>query len=68
MDDPYRLRAVTEGEFETWAPMVADTYGSDLSDEQLAHERAATELPRTIAAFDGPVPVTPTHRRRGILT
>ncbi|MFD4553741.1 GNAT family N-acetyltransferase [Streptomyces sp. NPDC058469] len=61
----------------------------------MAHERAATELPRTIAAFDGPAPVggtavharvltvpgallpvagvtwvcvTPTHRRRGILT
>ena len=95
MDDPYPLRPVTEDEFETWARMVADTYGSDLSDEQVAHERAATELPRTIAAFDGPAPVggpasharvltvpgallpvagvtwvgvTPTHRRRGILT
>lgn len=44
------------------------TYGSDLSDEQLAHERAAPELPRTMAAFDGPAPATPTHRRRGILT
>ncbi|MFG2783864.1 GNAT family N-acetyltransferase [Streptomyces prunicolor] len=68
MDDPYPLRTVTEDEFEIWTRMVADTYGSDLSDEQVAHERAATELPRTIAAFDGPVPVTPTHRRRGILT
>lgn len=95
MTDPYPLRPVAEDEFETWARMVADTYGSDLSDEQLAHERASTELPRTIGAFDGPAPVggtaahtrvltvpgallpvagvtwvgvTPTHRRRGILT
>ncbi|MFI6547897.1 hypothetical protein ACIBO9_32100 [Streptomyces prunicolor] len=68
MDDPYRLRAVTGDEFEIWARMVADTNGSDLSDEQPAPERAVTELPRTIAAFDGPAPVTPTHRRRGILT
>ena len=95
VDDPYPLRPATEDEFGTWARMVADTYGSDLSDEQLARERAATELPRTIAAFDGPAPVggaaaharvltvpgallrvagitwvavTPTHRRRGILT
>jgi predicted acetyltransferase len=95
VDDPYPLRPVTEDEFETWARMVGDTYGSDLSDEQLAHGRAATELARTIAAFDGPAPVggtaaharvltvpgallpvagvtwvgvTPTHRRRGILT
>lgn len=95
MTDPYPLRPVGEDEFETWARMVSDTYGSDLSDEELAHERAATELHRTIAAFDGPAPVggaaahtrvltvpgavlpvagvtwvgvTPTHRRRGILT
>jgi hypothetical protein len=67
VDDPYRLRAITGDEFEIWARMVADTYGSDLSDRP-ASERAATELPRTIAAFGGPVPVTPTHRRRGILT
>lgn len=55
--DPYVLRPVTEDEFRPWARMVADTYGSDLSDEDLARDRAALELDRTIAAFDGRAPV-----------
>lgn len=37
--------------------MIADTYGSDRSDEDLAHERATIGLDRTIAAFDGNTPV-----------
>lgn len=95
MSDPYTLRAVTEDEFSDWARMIADTFGVDRSDEEIANQRAATALPRTIAAFDGNTPVggaslyrrlltvpgattpvagvatvgvTPTHRRRGILT
>lgn len=37
--------------------MIADTYGMDRSDEELAYQRAATDLARTVAAFDGTVPV-----------
>jgi len=39
--------------------MVTATYGNDLSDEQIGHERArvGAELERTIAAFDGGSPV-----------
>lgn len=75
--------------------MIADTYGLDRSDEEIANQRTATDLQRTIAAFDQSIPVggaslysriltvpgarvpvagvatvgvTPTHRRRGILT
>ncbi|MEU8780456.1 GNAT family N-acetyltransferase [Streptomyces sp. NPDC048637] len=96
MTDPYTLRAVAEDEFYDWARMIADTYGVDRTDEEIANQRAATALQRTIAAFDGGAPVggaslysrlltvpgaavmpvagvasvgvTPTHRRRGILT
>lgn len=68
MTDPYPLRPVGEDEFETWARMVSDTYGSDLSDEELAHERAATELHRTIAAFDGPAPVGGAAAHTRVLT
>jgi len=55
--DPYLLRPVTDGDFAAWARMIANTYGSDRSDEDLAHERAVIELDRTIAAFDGNTPV-----------
>ncbi|MEV7908486.1 GNAT family N-acetyltransferase, partial [Streptomyces anulatus] len=55
--DPYPLRPVEGDEFETWARVIADTYGDDLSDEQLARERATIELDRTIAAFDDDTPV-----------
>ena len=95
MADPYPLRPVTDDEFETWARMIADTYGVDRSEAELADQRAATDLERTVAAFDEDTPVggasvyrrlltvpgavmpvagiatvgvTPTHRRRGILT
>ncbi|MEW1655574.1 hypothetical protein [Streptomyces sp. NPDC093707] len=37
--------------------MIANTYGSDRSDEELARERAAIELNRTVAASDGDTPV-----------
>ncbi|WP_235618125.1 GNAT family N-acetyltransferase [Streptomyces sp. CB02400] len=55
--DSYLLRPVTDDEFAVWARMIANTYGSDRSDEELARERAAIELDRTIAAFDGGMPV-----------
>ncbi|GAA2814078.1 GNAT family N-acetyltransferase [Saccharopolyspora taberi] len=91
----YPLRPITEDEFEAWARMIADTYGMDRSHQEIANQRAATDLRRTIAAFDQDTPVggaslyprmltvpgavtpvagvatvgvTPTHRRRGILT
>ncbi|MGY5125406.1 GNAT family N-acetyltransferase [Streptomyces nigrescens] len=57
MPDPYPLRPVTDDEFETWARVIANTYGDDRSDEDLAHERAIIELDRTIGAFDGDRPV-----------
>ncbi len=57
MTDPCLLRPVTDGDFAAWARMIANTYGSDLSDEDLALERAVIELDRTIAAFDGDTPV-----------
>ncbi|WP_232534920.1 GNAT family N-acetyltransferase [Nocardia terpenica] len=57
MIDPYPLRPVTDEEFDSWARMIADTYGMDRSDEELAYQRAATDLARTVAAFDGTVPV-----------
>lgn len=57
MTNPYLLRPVTDGEFARWARTIANTYGSDLSDEELARARAAIELDRTIAAFDGNIPV-----------
>ncbi|MFI7537943.1 GNAT family N-acetyltransferase [Streptosporangium sp. NPDC049376] len=95
MSDTYPIRPVTGEEFETWARVVSDTYGEDRTEEDLAVERSATELERTLAAFDEGriiggtaactrvltvpgavlptagitwVGVTPTHRRRGVLT
>lgn len=57
MTDPCLLRPVTDDDFATWARMIANTYGGDRSDEDLARERATIELNRTIAAFDGDTPV-----------
>jgi predicted acetyltransferase len=37
--------------------MIADTYGSDRSEEELADQRAATDLARTLAVFDEGEPV-----------
>ncbi|MEU4845721.1 hypothetical protein [Streptomyces gilvosporeus] len=54
---PYPLRSVIDGEFGPWARMIADTYGMDRSDEDLADQRAATDLGRSLAAFDGGEPV-----------
>ncbi|MEV6595208.1 GNAT family N-acetyltransferase [Streptomyces acidicola] len=54
---PYPLRSVTDDEFAPWARMIADTYGTDRSGEELADQRGATDLERTIAAFDGCLPV-----------
>ncbi|MBF6327684.1 GNAT family N-acetyltransferase [Nocardia transvalensis] len=58
MADPYPLRPVTDEEFDSWARMIADTYGVDRSDEELANQRAATDLARTLAAFEGDAPVS----------
>ncbi|MFI1312528.1 GNAT family N-acetyltransferase [Streptomyces albidoflavus] len=51
------VRCVEEGEFDAWARMIADTYGADRSAAELADQRAATDLGRTSAVFDGGVPV-----------
>lgn len=53
----FPLRAVTDAEFEPWARMIADTYGLDHTADELAAKRDATDLSRTIAAFDGAAPV-----------
>ncbi|CAM06499.1 sterol carrier protein [Saccharopolyspora erythraea NRRL 2338] len=57
MADPHPLRPITDDEFEAWARMIADTYGMDRSDAEIVNQRAATDLDRTIAAFDQEVPV-----------
>ncbi|QUH05622.1 GNAT family N-acetyltransferase [Saccharopolyspora erythraea] len=57
MVDHHPLRPITDDEFEAWARMIADTYGMDRSGEEIANQRAATDLSRTIAAFDQEVPV-----------
>ncbi|MGP3987332.1 GNAT family N-acetyltransferase [Streptomyces sp. 3N207] len=54
---PFPLRSVAEHEFMPWARMIADTYGMDRSEEELADQRAATDLGRTLAVFDEGVPV-----------
>lgn len=51
------LRCVADEEFGPWARMIADTYGMDRSEEELADQRAATDLSRTLAVFDEGVPV-----------
>ncbi|GAA2389967.1 GNAT family N-acetyltransferase [Streptomyces glaucosporus] len=53
----FQLRCVTEQEFAAWARMIADTYGADRSEEELADQRAATDLSRTLAVFDEGQPV-----------
>ncbi|CAL9562692.1 N-acetyltransferase Eis [Streptomyces sp. enrichment culture] len=53
----FSVRRVTEQEFVPWARMIADTYGMDRSEEELADQRAATDLARTLAVFDGGEPV-----------
>ncbi|MBT2385093.1 GNAT family N-acetyltransferase [Streptomyces sp. ISL-11] len=53
----FRLRCVAEQEFVPWARMIADTYGMDRSEEELADQRAATDLARTLAVFDEGEPV-----------
>ncbi|MEV6567924.1 GNAT family N-acetyltransferase [Streptomyces kronopolitis] len=57
MPDSFPLRPVTDAEFAIWARVIADTYGEDRSDEDLARERDSVELDRTLAAFDGDTPV-----------
>jgi predicted acetyltransferase len=57
MQQSYALRPVTEDEFPAWARAIANSYGEDLADAQLADERAAIELDRTIGAFDDGEPV-----------
>ncbi|MFG2135058.1 GNAT family N-acetyltransferase [Streptomyces sp. NPDC048751] len=53
----FELRCVTEQEFAPWARMIADTYGMDRSEKELADQRAATDLARTLAVFDEGEPV-----------
>ncbi|MFI8849343.1 GNAT family N-acetyltransferase [Streptomyces sp. NPDC053499] len=53
----FQLRRVSEQEFAPWARMIADTYGMDRSEEELADQRAATDLDRTLAVFDEGEPV-----------
>ncbi|MEV8550753.1 GNAT family N-acetyltransferase [Streptomyces glaucescens] len=53
----FQLRCVAEQEFVPWARMIADTYGLDRSEEELAGQRAATDLARTLAVFDEGEPV-----------
>ncbi|MEU5541900.1 GNAT family N-acetyltransferase [Streptomyces sioyaensis] len=60
MPESFPLRPVTDAEFETWARVIANTYGDDRSDEEIARERATVELDRTLAAFDGDLPVAGT--------
>ncbi|WP_329153966.1 GNAT family N-acetyltransferase [Streptomyces sp. NBC_01456] len=60
MPHSFPLRPVTDAEFATWARVIADTYGEDRSDEDLARERDTIELDRTLAAFDGDNPVAGT--------
>jgi len=67
-DSPFRLRSVLDQEFAPWARMIADTYGMDRSEEELAHQRDATDLGRTLAAFDGGVPVAGVSIYRRMLT
>jgi predicted acetyltransferase len=68
IDPPYPLRNVTSDEFEPWARMIADTYGVDRSEAELADQRAATDLGRTVAAFDGGRPVAGASVYRRMLT
>ncbi|KRV49858.1 GCN5 family acetyltransferase [Wenjunlia vitaminophila] len=68
MSDTYLLRPVRDDEFPTWARAIANTYGLDLSDENLAERRATIELERTIAAFEGDVPVGGTAAYGRLLT
>lgn len=59
---------MSEDEFIPWARMIADTYGVDRSDQELANQRAATELERTVAAFDDGAPVAGASVYRRLLT
>ncbi|MBO8185192.1 GNAT family N-acetyltransferase [Streptomyces spirodelae] len=53
----FQLRRVSQQEFAPWARMIADTYGMDRSEGELADQRAATDLDRTLAVFDEGEPV-----------
>ncbi|MEV5434897.1 GNAT family N-acetyltransferase [Streptomyces sp. NPDC052682] len=53
----FQPRCVAEHEFVPWARMIADTYGLDRSERELADQRAATDLTRTLAVFDEGEPV-----------
>ncbi|CAL9675046.1 N-acetyltransferase Eis (plasmid) [Streptomyces sp. enrichment culture] len=64
----FRVRCVAEQEFVPWARMIADTYGLDRSEEELADQRAATDLARTLAVFDEGEPVAGASVYRRMLT
>lgn len=68
MREPYPLRPVTEAEFAPWARMIADTYGADRCEQEITGQRAATELDRTLAAFDSGTPIAGASIYRRALT
>lgn len=47
------LRAVTDGEFESYIRTVQTAFGNQTIAEEVAGWRGVTELDRTLAAFDG---------------
>ncbi|WP_211351846.1 GNAT family N-acetyltransferase [Haloactinospora alba] len=53
MRDPYPLRPLEPGEFDAWARMTCDTYGSEWREGALRNAASTIELDRTTAAFDG---------------
>ncbi|MER8072272.1 GNAT family N-acetyltransferase [Streptomyces sp. NPDC094034] len=57
MTDPYPLRAIDNDDYETWARVIANTYGEDRVESQLTNERLTLDLDRTIGAFDGDTPI-----------
>lgn len=51
-DDPYRLRPISEGEWEPFLRCFLTAFGQDYREEESRLERAQVELDRTLAAFD----------------
>ncbi|MGF1426302.1 GNAT family N-acetyltransferase [Kitasatospora sp. LaBMicrA B282] len=68
MPTPFLLRPVVAHEFDAWARVIANTYNEDLTPDALRRERAATELARTLGAFDDGAPVGGTAARARMLT
>lgn len=47
------LRPVTEDEFAAWSRHISRAFHDDMSDDDVPHWRAISELDRSIGAFDG---------------